>query len=328
MKVSIIIPVYNTARYLPACLDSIRSQTYQDFECILIDDGSTDHSGAICDDCAAKDPRFRVLHCKNGGVSVARNRGVKQARGEWICYVDSDDMVTPDYLQAMVEAICSKRCLVMGNLSDERMSGNLREDISLHGEEMVRYLLESGALFLSGPVAKLFRRDLLLKHDIHFPEGIHYGEDMVYLFQYLNVIDDVAIRKTINYQVRFRDDSLTCGYYPFASEHACFEMCLEAMSRFVGRLEYSPEEQTRLVWSNKVADAFIRCPKCLYAGHQEMGFWEKIRLLKGIPAEHYRNFGKYFRPQGYSSRIITSLISHRRFFLLLVVGKLYERLTK
>ena len=328
MKVSIIIPVYNTARYLPACLDSIRSQTYQDFECILIDDGSTDNSGAICDDCAAKDPRFRVLHCKNGGVSVARNRGVKQARGEWICYVDSDDMVTPDYLQAMVEAICSKRCLVMGNLSDERMSGNLREDITLHGEEMVRYLLESGALFLSGPVAKLFRRDLLLKHDIHFPEGIHYGEDMVYLFQYLNVIDDVAIRKTINYQVRFRDDSLTCGYYPFASEHACFEMCLEAMSRFVGRLENSPEEQTRLVWSNKVADAFIRCPKCLYAGHQEMGFWEKIRLLKGIPAEHYRNFGKYFRPQGFSSRIITSLISHRRFFLLLVVGKLYERLTK
>lgn len=328
MKVSVIIPVYNTARYLPACLDSILSQTFQDFECILIDDGSTDDAGAICDDYAAKDPRFRGFHGENGGVSAARNKGVEQAQGDWICYVDSDDTVSPLYLQVMVEAICSERCLVMGNLSDDRMSGNLREDITLHGEEMVRYLLESGALFLSGPVAKLFRRDLLLKHDIHFPEGIHYGEDMVYLFQYLNVIDDVAIRKTINYQVRFRDDSLTCGYYPFASEHACFEMCLEAMSRFVGRLEIAPEEQTRLVWSNKVADAFIRCPKCLYAGHQEMDFWEKIRLLKGIPAEHYRNFGKYFRPQGFSSRIITSLISHRRFFLLLVVGKLYERLAK
>ena len=328
MTVSIIVPVYNTAQYLPVCLDSILAQSYEDFELVLVDDGSTDNSGAICDAYAAKDSRVRVFHQPNGGVSAARNHGVKEAQGDWICYVDSDDEVKPDYLQVMVEAICSERCLVMGNLSDDRMSGNLREDITLQGEAMVRYLLESGALFLSGPVAKLFRRELLVKHDIHFPEGIHYGEDMVYLFQYLNVIDEVAIRKTINYLVRFRDDSLTCGYYPFASEHACFEMCLEAMSHFVGRLGVSPEEQTRLVWSNKVADAFIRCPKCLYAGHQEMDFREKIRLLKGIPAEHYRNFGKYFRPQGFSSRIITSLISHRRFFLLLVVGKLYERLTK
>ena len=328
MTVSIIVPVYNTAQYLPVCLDSILAQSYEDFELVLVDDGSTDNSGAICDAYAAKDSRVRVFHQPNGGVSAARNHGVKEAQGDWICYVDSDDEVKPDYLQVMVEAICSERCLVMGNLSDDRMSGNLREDITLHGKEMVRYLLESGALFLSGPVAKLFRRELLVKHDIHFPEGIHYGEDMVYLFQYLNVIDEVAIRKTINYLVRFRDDSLTCGYYPFASEHACFEKCLEAMSHFVGRLDVSPEEQTRLVWSNKVADAFIRCPKCLYAGHQEMGFREKIRLLKGIPADHYRNFGKYFRPQGFSSRIITSLISHRRFFLLLVVGKLYERLTK
>lgn len=328
MTVSIIVPVYNTAQYLPVCLDSILAQSYEDFELVLVDDGSTDNSGAICDAYAAKDSRVRVFHQPNGGVSAARNHGVKEAQGDWICYVDSDDEVKPDYLQVMVEAISSERCLVMGNLSDDRMSGNLREDITLQGEAMVRYLLESGALFLSGPVAKLFRRELLVKHDIHFPEGIHYGEDMVYLFQYLNVIDEVAIRKTINYLVRFRDDSLTCGYYPFASEHACFEMCLEAMSHFVGRLGVSPEEQTRLVWSNKVADAFIRCPKCLYAGHQEMDFREKIRLLKGIPADHYRNFGKYFRPQGFSSRIITSLISHRRFFLLLVVGKLYERLTK
>ena len=82
MKVSVIIPVYNTAQYLPACLDSILSQTFQDFECILIDDGSTDDAGTICDDYAAKDPRFRVFHGENGGVSAARNKGVKQAQGD------------------------------------------------------------------------------------------------------------------------------------------------------------------------------------------------------------------------------------------------------
>ena len=325
MRVSIIVPVYNTAQYLPGCLDSILAQTYEDYELLLVDDGSTDDSPAICDVYAAKDERIRVFHRQNGGVSAARNLAVEQAKGDWICYVDSDDEVKPDYLKVMVEAICSERCLVMGNLSDDRMSGNLREDITLHGQEMVRYLLESGALFLSGPVAKLFNRELLLKNHITFPEGIHYGEDMVYLFNYLNVIEDVAIRKDINYLVRFRDDSLTCGYYPFESEHQCFERCLEAMTRFVGRLDVSPEEQTRLVWSNKVADAFIRCPKCLYAGRQTYGFREKIRLLKGIPAEYYRQFGKWFRPQGFSSRMITTLISQRQFTLLLLVGKLYER---
>lgn len=328
MKVSMIVPVYNTAQYLPACLDSILAQTFSDYELLLVDDGSTDDSAAICDAYAAKDQRIRVFHRPNGGVSAARNLGVAQAQGDWICYVDSDDEVKPDYLKVMVDAICSERCLVMGNLSDDRMSGNLREDIALHGQEMVRYLLETGVLFLSGPVAKLFNRALLMEHDIRFPEGIHYGEDMVYLFNYLNVIDDAALRKDINYIVRFRADSLTCGYYPFESEHQCFEQCLEAMTRFVGRLDISSEEQTRLVWSNKVADAFIRCPKCLYAGHQDYGFWEKIRLLREIPAEYYREFGKWFRPQGFSSRMITALISKRQFVLLLIVGTMYERLRK
>ena len=328
MRVSIIVPIYNTAQYLPACLDSILAQTFDEFELLLVDDGSTDDSPTICDDYRSKDDRVRVFHRRNGGVSAARNLGVEQAKGDWICYVDSDDEVKPDYLKVMVEAICSERCLVMGNLSDDRMSGNLREDITLHGQEMVRYLLETGALFLSGPVAKLFRRELLMENAIRFPEGIHYGEDMVYLFNYLNVVDDVAIRKDINYLVRFRGDSLTCGYYSFESEHECFEKCLEAMTRFVGRLDVSPEEQTRLVWSNKVADAFIRCPKCLYAGHQDYGFWEKMRLLKEIPSAYYQDFGKWFRPQGFSSRMITNLISHRRFFLLLIIGKLYERFAK
>lgn len=328
MKVSMIVPVYNTAQYLAACLDSILAQTFSDYELLLVDDGSTDDSAAICDAYAAKDQRIRVFHRPNGGVSAARNLGVAQAQGDWICYVDSDDEVKPDYLKVMVDAICSERCLVMGNLSDDRMSGNLREDIALHGQEMVRYLLETGVLFLSGPVAKLFNRALLMEHDIRFPEGIHYGEDMVYLFNYLNVIDDAALRKDINYIVRFRADSLTCGYYPFESEHQCFEQCLEAMTRFVGRLDISSEEQTRLVWSNKVADAFIRCPKCLYAGHQDYGFWEKIRLLREIPAEYYREFGKWFRPQGFSSRMITALISKRQFVLLLIVGTMYERLRK
>ena len=322
MKISVIVPVYNTAAYLKGCMESLLAQTFEDFEVLLVDDGSTDESPALCDAYAEQDRRVKVIHRANGGVSAARNQAVEQATGEWICYVDSDDEVKPDYLKTMVEAPGD---LVIGNLSDDRMSGNLREDITLHGEEMVRYLLDTGALFLSGPVAKLFNRQLLMDNGIRFPEGIHYGEDMVYLFRYLNVVETVSIRRAINYLVRFRDDSLTCGYYSYESEHRCFEMCLEAMTRFVDRLAVPAEERERLVWRNKVADAFIRIPKCLYAGRQVYGFWEKRRKLQAIPADYYRAFGKWFRPQGFSSRMITNLIKRRQFMLLLLVGKLYER---
>ena len=88
--VSIIVPVYNTEKFLHRCIDSILAQTYTDFELLLIDDGSKDSSGAICDEYAVKDARVRVFHKENGGVSSARNLGLDNAKGEWITFVDSD----------------------------------------------------------------------------------------------------------------------------------------------------------------------------------------------------------------------------------------------
>ena len=92
-KISIIVPVYKVEKYLCRCLDSIVAQTFTDWECILIDDGSPDNSGKICDEYAEKDGRFRVIHQENAGVSAARNAGLDAARGEWIGFVDSDDWV-------------------------------------------------------------------------------------------------------------------------------------------------------------------------------------------------------------------------------------------
>lgn len=96
--ISIIVPVYNTEQYLPRCIDSILSQSFTDFELLLIDDGSTDGSSAICDDYAKKDNRVRVFHKENGGASSARNVGLDNAKGEWVTFVDSDDYVLDNYL--------------------------------------------------------------------------------------------------------------------------------------------------------------------------------------------------------------------------------------
>ena len=89
--ISVIVPVYKVEKYIRCCLDSIVTQTFADWECILIDDGSPDNSGKICDEYAEKDGRFRVIHQKNAGVSAARNAGLNVAKGAWITFVDSDD---------------------------------------------------------------------------------------------------------------------------------------------------------------------------------------------------------------------------------------------
>ncbi len=104
-EISVVIPVYNTEAYLPACMESVLSQRFQDLEVILIDDGSTDGSGALCERYAGMDPRVRVLHQENAGQSAARNRGVKAARAEWVCFIDSDDTVNPWLLSSFYAAV-------------------------------------------------------------------------------------------------------------------------------------------------------------------------------------------------------------------------------
>ena len=109
-QISVIVPVYNTEKYLHRCIDSILAQTFTDFELLLIDDGSTDNSGTICDEYATKDSRVRVFHKKNGGVSSARNLGVDNAKGEWVTFVDSDDCVPQNGSALLYEAISWTDC--------------------------------------------------------------------------------------------------------------------------------------------------------------------------------------------------------------------------
>ena len=120
MLVSVITPVYNTEKYLDECIGSILSQSMTDFELLLIDDGSTDGSGAICDRYAEKDKRIRVFHIPNGGVSAARNLGLDNARGEFVVFVDSDDRVTPDHLQQLADSNIGEDGVAFTNLFEER----------------------------------------------------------------------------------------------------------------------------------------------------------------------------------------------------------------
>ena len=106
--VSFIVPVYKVAAYLPACVDSILAQQGTSFEVILVDDGSPDNSGQVCDDYAEKDARVRVIHQENAGVSAARNAGLDAARGQWVCFVDGDDWLAPDFLAVFCSCLAGR----------------------------------------------------------------------------------------------------------------------------------------------------------------------------------------------------------------------------
>ena len=117
-KISIIVPVYNVENYISRCIDSILSQTFADWECLLIDDGSTDNSGDICDAYSKKDQRFIVCHKENGGVSSARNEGIEMSKGEWITFIDADDWILPEYLEHFIaEKLDNKVCLFVSSLT-------------------------------------------------------------------------------------------------------------------------------------------------------------------------------------------------------------------
>lgn len=200
MNLSIIIPVYNKVRYLSTLLEQIRAQTFRDFECLLIDDGSTDGSGAVCDEFAGLDARFRVFHIPNGGVSHARNVGLDHAAGEHITFIDSDDGVCPDHLENLIRCITESHAdLVISGFEKVTAEGSVVRTVVPRqtGTQNFAELLpvfcaeqkESGIFGYC--FSKIFRRDLL--QDIRFDESLKLAEDFDFYLNLYEIIDTVCM---------------------------------------------------------------------------------------------------------------------------------------
>ncbi|MDO4707274.1 MAG: glycosyltransferase [Porphyromonadaceae bacterium] len=184
--ISVIVPVYNVEKYLHKCLDSLIYQTYKNLEIIVVNDGSTDNSGAICDEYAARDPRVRVFHKENGGLSSARNRGLEAVRGDYIAYVDSDDWVDLDLYRRVVEKFTDdpKLDVVYMDYRFEMPQGSYNQHVTpphCENSQKNNALLESFARdYISPSVwSKVYRYELI--KDIKFVEGLNY-EDVDYTF--------------------------------------------------------------------------------------------------------------------------------------------------
>lgn len=179
-KISVIVPVYNSEKYLYRCIDSLLAQSFKDFELILIDDGSTDNSGRICDDYSTLDNRAIVYHKANGGVSSARQMGLEKSQGEFIIFADPDDWVDSNMLMSMLSNIGEETDVLICDYyiasSPKREYLRKQRPAFLKSDSILRQLI-TGKLHGS-TCNKLYRRKTLLKYNISFPEGVNYCEDL------------------------------------------------------------------------------------------------------------------------------------------------------
>lgn len=242
MKLSIIIPVYNVAAFLPETLESIQNQTAREFELILVDDGSTDGSGAICDAFAQKDSRLRVIHQKNAGVSAARNAGVAAATGDYIGFVDSDDIIEKDMFAVMLAWAEKEQADVVQCQHDRNnsLNGCSRSETTqtLEGKAFVRRIFIKNGGDYTNQVAlwsKIYRRELF--EGIVFPVGHTYEDEQETYKLCLKAKKIVEIPDVLYHYVK-RENSIITG--------VSAKKMLHKQAALLDRLEYLPKQMPEL----------------------------------------------------------------------------------
>lgn len=207
--VSVIVPIYNVEAYLRRCVKSIRNQTYSNMEIILVDDGSPDQCGKICEEYAEKDPRVKVLHKKNGGLSDARNAGLEVAKGKYVLFTDSDDTIKEELVEKCVKSAESTGSdIVIFDFT--RVENGVEEVTSMEIEQGGTYSLQTEPRLLFGSpsaVNKLFKRELFIKTGIRFPVGKYY-EDLGTIPKLLLLADKIDYIKESFYYYMIRPGSI------------------------------------------------------------------------------------------------------------------------
>ena len=261
--ISVIIPIFNSEKTLKKCVDSVRSSTYHALEIILVDDGSTDSSGEICDSLMQTDERIKVFHLENGGVSKARNFGLRIAEGSFVAFVDSDDYVEPDYFEELKRTYTPESQLSVGSVVyvdgvDKRIvSAHEGQVIFQRGsEEDHELFLEWNRLFLLyGPVNKLYSKKIIQENHIFFPEDTSYGEDLLFSLQYIACIEVVTYRqKPVYYYVNSGGNSLSRKYRENRFENG-LRLNLALKQMFESKGFYSAAEE-KYVYQRIFDDAY------------------------------------------------------------------------
>lgn len=199
-KISIIVPIYNAQKTIARCIESILNQDYKDFELLLIDDGSKDDSGSICDLYGGQDERVRVIHKENSGVSDTRNLALKEAVGEYLQFLDADDWITPNATRFLVESMENNSCdMVIADfyrVIGERLShkGSIDEEGVLSREDFANLMMENPADFYYGVLwNKLYKKEIIEKHHLYMNPKISWCEDFMFNLEYIRYCENIYV---------------------------------------------------------------------------------------------------------------------------------------
>lgn len=251
-KISVIVPVYKVETVLSRCIESILCQSFADFELILVDDGSPDASGKICDEYARQDSRIRVFHLKNGGVSAARNHGLKNAVGDYVVFIDSDDWVEPSFFLSISQWFYTYDAVFWGGemINEEGKSIGVLQpsqlDTSSHSLSDILYsMFRIGLLGYSWSMA--IRRDILTEHPIYFDERISIHEDAIFCFTCLLWVQQAVCLDIFPYKYMIYTSKMTLSRTIPADYYQIACLRLEAMRRLQERIGMPEQQRTYIL---------------------------------------------------------------------------------
>lgn len=246
-RISVIIPVYNAEKTIARCINSMLYQTYENWELLLINDGSTDNSAIICGSYSKIDRRIKLYNKENAGVSSARNYGLQHATGEWVVFIDSDDYVEPNYLKDFF--MCSgpitiSSIVIQGMIRDSGYSSSpLTFNNSIYEKERVLWGMIDNLLFTFGaPYCKLYNRELLRQSRISFPLEYSYGEDTIFFLRYMQYVDTLFLVSSNNYHyVDAGQNSLSQKNHDVGQLKAYFNDYLDSLFALMNNYHHSAD---------------------------------------------------------------------------------------
>lgn len=317
MQFSIIIPVYNVEKYLPECIESILIQTYKEFELILVDDGSKDSSGLICDEYAQRDSHIHVIHQSNAGVSKARNAGLSVAKGEWITFIDSDDWVDEDFLENFnieTNADCDLICQGLKYIDHSTRNEKRRTsfDAATITEPDEEQLVKRYDILCFGvTVCKCFRRNIIEKFAISFDKKISYHEDHLFTLEYISHTTKIVTTTGCGYNYRcgHNPDSLSKKKHIWQSQELASKRLMECLSRI--RTVYHVDEKYYANMATFCIGPRVNAAEGIY---NEPTIVEKKQQMLSILSP-LNEIAKYYKP-GNKNKIISQLAKDKSGTLL------------
>lgn len=321
VAISVIIPIYNVGKYIETCLASLQKQTFTNYEVWMIDDGSRDESGQLCDNFQQQDARFHTIHKANGGASSARNTGLEVAQGKWICFVDADDTVDETYLQHLWEAtngIGTDTLVVQGfKIHTTASQPTLREfpEHTFESEEIYRTFLELNIHRSGFPFAKLYSKDIIIQHKLKFDENIHYAEDVMFMLSYLCHVTTIRTVSGAYYNYFIRDNnSLSQRIFPFESEYTCYQTYLSLMQQLQHRFHLQEKVMEK---PNSVISEYLvrRSIGSLYQPQTRKPCKERIKILKSVTPEQLDFLNRYYKQCSWFHKITVLLLNKHYYYL-------------